>query len=218
MKRYLFILCTVLIAVPVLSQENQDKVKNMAITTNFVPLYVGTSLGGFGANLGYEFAPISQFSTKLTLQYIGFDPLNFYGTSMTLDDDDEGGQIDGRANISLVRVNAEGRWYWDQKYVQGVFLTGGLQYHLLSASVNLNLDDDDIREGGVYNSLGLGIGGGYKALFGRGRAAFALEPSLEYFFVLHSDIQGIRSMEGAILGWLLGIRGFRFNVLFGVAF
>jgi hypothetical protein len=113
MKKIIFLLMVVFLTVPAFAEEEWDGNRQMAITMNPVPLIGGLILGGFGINVGFEFAPIPTASVKANIYYVGFDPVKFVD-----------GNTQGKSNASLFRANLEGRWYPSGNYVSGWFLNG----------------------------------------------------------------------------------------------
>jgi hypothetical protein len=225
MKKIIFFLMLVFLTVSVFAKERWEGDRQIAVTMNPGPLILGQILGGFGINAGFELAPVEWASLKANIYYIGFDPLKLIGEP--IDYDGEGMMQKITSNVSLLRVNLEGRWYLSGNYVSGWFLNGGLQFHQLSASSSfplgdVTLDDTTVGKGkvGIYiTTWGICIGGGYKAIFGKNRAGFVFEPVMDLTIPIYSDIPfGNMGFEGDIIGWLLGIKGLRGGLMFGVAF
>ena len=215
MKKFLMFVIIGVIVFPLFAQEDWGSNRQFAITTNPSPLIIGMVLGGFGLNLGFEYAPIQQFAGKFNIQYVGFDPLKWGG--VVFDGDDS---VNTRLHLYMLRMNLEGRWYPQSRYVHGWFVLGGLQYHRLGASASVSLDDFSANEGAGFDTVGIVAGVGYKAIFGSGRAGFVFEPMLDITFPIFSDIP-FRDMDVIarnMLGILLGVRGVRAGLLFGVAF
>jgi hypothetical protein len=132
------------------------------------------------------------------------------------------------SDVSTLRFSLEGRWYPAQNYLHGFFLSLGLQYHQITGSVSLEIDYDEksydfnIKKG--FNTYGLFAGLGYKAIYGKNRVAFSLEPVLDFAWPISSDIpfadmsDDLGSLASFMVGTALGVRGPRFRLLFGVAF
>jgi hypothetical protein len=231
MKKIIFFPMVVFLTVSAFAGEEWDGNRQIAVTMNPNPMTIGLLLGGFGINAGFEFAPVKWASLKANIYYIGFDPLKFVGEPLVYEDEYGDGYDDGYeeefflptgSNISLFRVNLEGRWYPSGNYVSGLFVNGGLQFHRLSASASFSLSDAEMGKGmmGVYiDTWGVCAGVGYKAIFGKNRVGFVFEPVLDYAWVLHSDIpfKDLGS-GGSMLGWFLGAKGLRGTLMFGAAF
>jgi hypothetical protein len=208
MKKPLVLLIVFLTVIPVFAQEKEEKERRTAITFDPLPLIAGTLLGGFGMNTGFEHAFIRPASVKANIYFIGFNPGNMIDIT----------EINGY--FSMGRFNLMGRWYPLENFVHGWFFNGGMQYHYLMGVI---LYDEKARTGiqEWYNTFGLHLGAGYKAIFGKGRANFVLEPSLDYVFPLYSDLPFMNEVPvitSNYIGWILGIKGFRFELLMGVAF
>jgi hypothetical protein len=219
MKKFLFFPMVAFLTVSIFAKEDWEGSRQTAITLNPNPLITGLLLGGAGINAGFEFAPISWASVKANIYYIGFDFLKFVGDPV-FDDEEIIGP--GSLNISLFRANLEGRWYPSGDYVSGLFLNGGLQFHRISASTSLPISDVNFGKSktSIYiDTWGICFGGGYKAVVGKNRAGFIIEPMLDFTWPLRSDIPFDElGIEGNFLGWLLGVKGLRGSLMFGVAF
>jgi len=208
------VLAVILFAMPVSAEEDRDEEnkRQMAITLSPNPLIIGLFLGGFGINAGFEFAPVSTAAVKANVFYIGFDPVKLIG----LNDDNL------KSLAYMLRVNMEARWYPMAQYVKGFFVNGGVQYHRLSLSAGVSFDTDEEKEsaGGGLNSISICSGLGYKVVIGKEQAGFVIEPNMEFAWDVYSDIpfQNMVPPVSYFLGNVLGIRGFRFNLLFGAAF
>jgi hypothetical protein len=222
MKKILFLLMFVFLSVSVFAKEDWEGSRQIAITMNPNSLVTGLILGGFGINAGVEFAPIRWVSVKANIYYIGFDPFKLIGEPLF--DDVDGEEIFNPIgfNVSLFRANLEGRWYPLGGYVSGWFLNGGLQFHRISASTSFSVSEANLGKGKVgidIDTWGICVGGGYKAVIGKNRAGFVLEPMLDFTWPLRSDIPlNEMGIEGNLLGWMLGVKGLRGSLMFGVAF
>jgi hypothetical protein len=217
MKKITVFLLAMLIAIPVFADEDWEGDRTMAITMSPTPLIIGTVMGGFGINAGFEVSLLKWLSVKGNIYYIGFDPLQFAGFN-EIEIEGEGTYT---SNVSLFRANAEARYYPDGGYLKGWFLNGGVQFHRLSASARVTSDEmpGAYAEAGIgFNTLGICAGTGYKLIFGKGRVGFVLEPSLDYTFPLFTEIPQAGDFADVIVGSLLGTRGFRASLLFGAAF
>lgn len=211
MKKFMFFMIIVFLAAPLFSQESWEDNRRIAITLDPNPMIFGLLLGGFGVEAGLEYAFAQQFAVKGIVRYWGFDPIKWFG-------DD----LDGvKSNFSVFRANAEGRWYPSQCYVHGFFLNTGLQYDLFSASGSYYANTGTrVSLGEGWNTLSIYGGLGYKAVFGKGRVAFIMEPTLDFIWPLYSDIpfSDMGTLAGNLVGWALGVKLVRAGLLFGIAF
>jgi len=186
----------------------------MAVAARISPLLLGSLLNGFGVDAGFEFAPVPLASVRANIRYLGFSPANFGFVSY----DEEDGTNSANARLSLIRFNLEGRWYPGGNYVQGWFLSGGLQFQRFAASASLFVDDAELSGGIGMNTWSAFVGLGHKFVFrSQHRAAFMIEPILDLGWRLASDIPS-EVFAVPFTGWAMGANGLRFSVLFGVAF
>jgi hypothetical protein len=205
MKKSLLFLLAALIVVPAFGSDNWDGKRRSAITLDLAPLFVSTFTGGVGISVGYEYAPFNQFGIKLN------------GHFFSIDDPSE--LVDGAHADSILtsfRLSLEGRWYFSsRRYARGLFTNGGFQFQRLDGTFSI----DGKQYGDGYNALGFILGLGYKAVIGRNRSAFVLEPTFDYVWPLYSKlIYDLNPSTANNVSWLLGIRGFRFGLNVGVAF
>jgi hypothetical protein len=217
MKKITVFLLALLTVIPVFAEEGESEGnKTMAITASPGPLIIGTVLGGFGINAGFEISLLKLLSVKGNIYYLGFDPLKFVGYSEI---EADGNSYTG--NVSLFRANAEARYYPAGEYLEGWFVNAGVQYHRISASARVKHDEmpGAYEEAGIgFNTFGICVGGGYKLIFETGRVGFVLEPVLDFTWPLFTEIPRFNDFTDVIIGSLLGIRGFRAGLLFGAAF
>jgi hypothetical protein len=219
MKKTTVFLLAMLIAIPVFADESWEGDRTMAITMSPTPLIIGTVMGGFGINAGFELALLKSVSVKGNLYYIGFDPLKFVGFNDDMMGFEEGGTI--TSNVSLFRVNAEARYYPEGEYLKGWFVNGGVQFHRISASARVTSDGvpGAYAESGIgFNTFGACAGIGHKLIFGTNRVGFVLEALLDYTHPFFTEIPLAGDFSDVVIGSLLGTRGFRASLLFGVAF
>jgi hypothetical protein len=207
MKKVLagLILCTAIL-VPAFTQME------VGVSFDPVPLITGLVLGDFGISTGFEYASARAVSTKINVYYLGMNIAAF--TDLT-----DGTDL----KISLFRVNLEGRWYPEAEYIKGFFLNGGLQYHLMSGIAKIVDENGSLIGGsGNLNTLGLYGGIGYKIIFGSTqKVGFFLEPAMDFIWPLYSDIPFTEIKPLAIsnyLGWIMGVKLFRFGLIMGAAF
>ena len=202
MKKVVLFLVIIAMAAPVFAQDmgtvNWDGNRRMAVMINPLPLFIVPMIGGFGIGAGFEYAPSPFFSIKPFVNILNLNQRNFW------DEEDND-------SLFMLRFSTEARWYPLGNFVHGLFTNLGLQYHLL----NQNLTDVDI---GTFHTLGIFWGVGYKFVWGRSRAAFVVEPTIEHSWVLTTSIPEIDPLVDHAIGWLLGIRWFRVGLKVGVAF
>ena len=192
-------------------RERWDGNRQMAVGVRISPFLVGSLLGGFGLDAGFEFAPLRAASVRANVRYIGFTPFIFE----FVDYEDSGS---ASARLSMLRFNLEGRWYPGRNYLQGWFLSGALQFQRLAASGSIFVNDEELAGGIGMNTLSAFAGLGYKIVFRSSqRAAFMMEPILDLGWRIASDIpREILSIP--FTGWMMGTNGLRFSLLFGAAF
>jgi len=211
------LISVIMLAAPVFAQEERegwDDNRRMALGMRISPLLMGSLLGGFGIDTGFEFAPVSIASVRANVRFLGFSPANFGFVSY----DEENGTGSVNARLSLLRLNLEGRWYPGGNYVQGWFLGGALQFQRIAASASLFVDDAELSGGIGMNTWSAFVGIGHKIVFRSSqRAAFMIEPILDLGWRLASDIPG-DVLAIPFTGWMMGTNGLRFSVLFGAAF
>ena len=199
----------VVLSVPVFAQDEWANNRRMAIHTNIAPLILGSLLGGFGVEAGFEYAPISSFSTKVNFSYTGFDPSRFDLVEV----EHKAGFT--RLGLSLFRVNLEGRWYPQKHYLSGWFVGGNAQFYRILAipAAAFTIDDKEINNG-IVDTWSLFATVGYKVVFrSKQRAAFFIEPVLDLGWKIYSDLP-----DTPFLAWLLGGARVRFNLTLGAAF
>jgi len=206
MKKLFLLTTIVAFAVPAFAGEARERWegdRRMAVTTSITPLVVGAFSGGFGVDVGFEYAFTRSLSAKVNFRFINLDPFNFD----FVDSEDS-----FRPRASQLRFNLEGRWYPQENFVQGLFLKGNLQFQRLSSSGSLSWDDEEMDT--LINTFSAFAGLGYKAVFGSTRRhAFVMEPILDVGWRVVSDWAFVPP-----LGYILGTAGVRFRLLFGVAF
>jgi hypothetical protein len=226
LKKLIIFLVIAVVAVPAFSQAGR---RQMAANVNLNPLVASVFLSGWGIEGGLEYAVIRPISVKANALYATTNPLKAAGGLDNLGVDFGGVGVDASISVSALRFSLEGRWYPAQNYLEGFFVGGGLQFHRLMASGSLSISYEgeserfDATEG--MNTFGVFAGLGYKAVFGKSRVAFTLEPVLDFAWPIMSDIpfkdmnDGLGSdMAGNVAGWALGVLGPRFRLLFGLAF
>jgi len=121
-----------------------------------VPLFA--IIGGFGLDVGFEYAITPFASARLNVRYLVFG----------LFDEDT-------ARFSALRLALEGRWYPQGNAPQGWFVSGSAQFDIFFDPFHRFL------------SFSVFAGGGYKAIFGSGqRGAFVVEPRLDFGLPLFS--------------------------------
>jgi hypothetical protein len=218
-KITVFLLAMLMMVIPVFADKEWEGDRTMAITMSPTPLIIGTIMGGFGLNAGFELALHKSIAVKANLYYIGFDPLQFIGFSDDMMGLEEGGTI--TSNVSLFRANAEARYYLDGMYLEGWFINLGAQFHRISASARVTLDEmpGAYAETGIgFNTFGVCAGAGYKMILGTGRVGFVMEASLDYTHPIFTEIPQAGDFSDFIVGSLLGTKGFRASLIFGAAF
>ena len=165
--------------------------RRAAITLNTVPMVIGSLLGGFGIGTSFEYAFSSNASIRGGIYYVGFN-IGVSGNDY---------------RFSLGRFNLDMRWYPSHRYVRGFFLSGGAQFHRIAGGAE------------SFNSVGVVTGLGHKAAFGgQNRTLFFIEPSVDIVWSVYSQLLPDDPLAAGFLGTLLGIRGPRFNLAFGLAF
>jgi len=205
----------VLLAAPAFAQEERERWdgnRQMAVAMRVSPLLIGSLLGGFGIDAGFEFAPLQAASVRANVRYVGFSPFIF---DFVYYEEDAGS---ARARLSMLRFNLEGRWYPGRNYVQGWFLSGALQFQRLMASGSIFVDDTELSEGIGMNTWSAFAGLGYKIVFRSSqRAAFIMEPAIDVGWRLASEIPH-EVLSIPFTGWMMGTNGLRFSLLLGAAF
>jgi hypothetical protein len=225
LKKLVIVLVIVMAAIPAFSQDWRGN-RQMAANVNFNPLVLGLALKGGGIEGGFEYAFMRSFSAKANVMYATADPIKAATDLGGISLGGIGGSLS--SDVSARRFSLEGRWYPAENYLHGFFVSLGLQYHQITGSASLEIDYDgksyefNIKEG--FNTFGPFAGVGYKAIFGRNRLAFSLEPVLDIAWPFSSDINFDRmsddlgGLASLMVGTALGVRGPRFRLLFGVAF
>jgi hypothetical protein len=215
MKKIFVLLAVFMIVSPIFAQrsamEGLDDLgessgdKQFAVLLNPLPLVFGIIAGGFGFEMGVEYAPVQMASVKGSIYYIGFDPTKWFNVDTS-----------GNANFSILRVSLEGRWYPAEQYVKGFFLNGGFYYHQVNAALKW--------EGGNFgtglSTWGFYLGLGSKRVTGNGRVSFSFEPTIDLTWPLSSEIpfDELDVFSSNLLGWALGVKLIRFGWRMGVAF
>jgi len=167
----------------------------MAVTTSVVhPLGFGIGMGGFGFDVGFEFAFDREFSTRFGLRYLAFP------------DPDTGDRF------SLFRLSWDGRLYPQGNYLRGWFISIGTQFQSTS-------ETSPAGEAMRANTVSFFAGGGYKAIFGAGQTgpAFVLEPTLDVGWRISPYLFGADALSSTD-GWIRGTNGPRFRLPVGMAF
>jgi len=160
----------------------------MALTVSVTVPIIAIVSGGFGMEVGFEYAITPSASARLSARYMGF-------------------RGDGEM-LSMFRIALEGRWYPQGNALQGWFVSGSAQMDAISP-----FGDNDF-EG---SRISVFAGGGYKAVFeGSQSPAFFVEPRLDFGLPLNLLVSGDFSWWLAYL--LLGMGGPRFSVPIGVTF
>ncbi|MDR2702342.1 MAG: hypothetical protein LBB72_07920 [Spirochaetaceae bacterium] len=210
MKKILVFLAVFIIAAPVFAQAEWDGEQKMAVTFNPFPFIGGLLLRGVGIDAGLEYAPVSMASVKTSFYFFKFDPTKWFDTSSDSSNYD----------IHFLRFSLEGRWYPSQEYVKGFFLNGGLFFHQFGVSASMNYSGADFSGSDSLNTFGLYIGAGNKMVYGSGRVAFVMEPTLDFAWPLYSDIpfDKMDIISSNFVGWCLGVKLLRFGFRLGVAF
>ena len=213
---FLSMIIAILAAAGLSAQTAWEGNRRMAVMINPIPLVLGTAIGGFGLEAGFEYAPAPQFSVKTGVYYMGYF-YNLYDYTTA-----NGGN--SSTGMYTMRVSLEGRWYPNEDSVHGLFLNGGFQYHRLGGSYSITVYDYGGQETSTgqsqgYNTYCIYLGVGYKAIFGKNRAGFAMEPTLDFVGPLYSEIPfGGDLASNNLAGWVLGIKMFRLGIAFGAAF
>jgi hypothetical protein len=217
MKKVFVLLAVFMIVSPVFAQrsamEGLDGLgessvdRQFAVLLNPLPLVIGLVAGGFGFEMGVEYAPVEMASVKASVYYFGFDPTKFFAAEQT---------SGAKADLSLFRVSLEGRWYPAEQYVKGFFLNTGFYYHQVSADVKY----EGANFGAGLGTWGIYIGLGTKKISGNGRVAFSFEPTVDLTWPLSSEIpfDQMGTFAGNFVGWALGVKLIRFGWRMGVAF
>jgi hypothetical protein len=214
MKKVIFLLGIVFLSNSVFAQETWEYNRRNAITLNPGAFIIGTTVEGFGIGLAYERAFTQQFTTKVNGYFFGYEAGTGYNSTES--------RVDGFT--ATVMAALEGRWYPLSRYLEGVFVNGGLQYHLLAGTVAFY----DYYEGrdriyrGTSSTVSFFTGLGYKVVFGKNRFGLTLEPTVDYIWPFFSNIPfdfRDEAMDHSSLRMAgMGIKGVRLGLQIGVAF
>lgn len=195
---------------PAFGQEQDafDGNRRMAVTVNPFPILYAPVYDGYGVDLAYEYAILPAASIRFAFSYasIDLDPGN-----LTLDNDE--------ATAILLNAGVTGRWYWQEKYVEGWFVSGGFQFQLGNPNSNalfedpLDLDDDEwIYAFSAYPGVG------FKWIFpSKYRVAFSVEAMASIGFLITSTMSRSQQMDLPAT-WLLGTTGPRTSLYLGISF
>jgi hypothetical protein len=202
MKKIFVFLTVIALAVPVFAQnDGKDWTGNRrtAVYADPTLFLVGPLFGVMGGAAGVEVASLKSFSLCTRI---------FYVSSISWEDID----------AHILYTSLEARWYPERNYVQGFFLSGGLQYHLFSAEYGFS--DGEIEPGASYHAFGFLGGVGYKFVFGKKQFGFFLEPSLYYAWPIKTNIpfDETDKYSGNVMAMMLGIKFARPSLIFGLAF
>jgi hypothetical protein len=214
MKKIIFLFGLVFLTYSVFAQESWEYNRRNAVTLNPGAFIVGTLAEGFGIGIAYERSFSSQFSAKANMYFLGYEAGKGYNQAES--------RVDGYTVTGMLAL--EGRWYPMARFLEGIFLNAGLQYHLLAGTVAFY--DYSIGRDRQFNqassTLGFYTGVGYKVVFGKSRFGLALEPTIDYIWSFYSNIP--YSYRDDVLDHsslsmtAMGVKGVRIGLQVGVAF
>jgi hypothetical protein len=213
MKKLLVLFIVLFVAIPGFARDDdqaadKEDSKRAAVTINPNTFLLATISEGAGMSIGFEYGFTRAFSTKLEAYFMAFQPGSIY--SSAINDED---------NVAVTfRGALEARWYPLGKAIEGLFANAGFQYQQVLGDFTLEeyeyiSGQDQYTKFKGDMALGMSLGAGYKFVFGKGRAAFVLEPTLDVVWSYHLGKKADTSGN-----WLLGMNGVRTTVNLGVAF
>jgi hypothetical protein len=214
MKKVILFLGIVLLASSVFAQEKWEYNRRNAVTLNPGAFIIGTTVEGFGIGIAYERAFAQQFTVKTNGYFLGYEAGKGHNSTES--------RVDGFTATGMLALEA--RWYPLARFLEGIFASGGFQYHLLAGTVAFY----DYHEGrdrefrGAASTVSFFTGLGYKVVFGKKRFGLALEPTIDYIWPFYSNVprpfrdDGIDHSTLSMSG--MGIKGVRLGLQIGVAF
>ena len=180
MKKIFLLIALFAIVVPAFARDDWSGNRRMAVTVHT------TLWGPAGIGFGFEYALAPNVSIKIRVLY---------------------GLGRGTGNAFL-GFNLDGRWYPRGNYVQGWFLSGGLQFLLSFADPSIRGEDR------ASNALSAFVGTGYKLILGSDE----VRPAFVYEMAAEAGWRIIHDGADPMTSWLLGMSGPRFRFPIGVAF
>jgi hypothetical protein len=214
MKKLIPLLSLVFMAGSVFAQESWEYNRVNAVTFNPGALIVGASVEGIGIGLAFEHSFTPMFSAKANAYFLGHEAGKGYNSTES--------RVNGFTATGMFAI--EGRWYPMARNLEGVFINGGLQYHLLTGTVAFydSYDGIDRQFHKTFSTVGLFTGLGYKVVFGKNRFGLSLEPTIDYIWSFYSNIpyeyRDDMINHSALTLTGMGIKGIRFGFQIGVAF
>jgi len=205
MKTFVFVIALAVLAVPAFGQERDGSgyERRMAVTVNPMPLLSSAIFDGYGIDLGFEYALKPAVSLRLGARF----------ANIRVDDGAAGYEEEW---ASLFAVSLDGRWYPQQNFISGWFLSAGIQGMLAPSSAAPLLTGEE-GDGSMLHAVSFFPGVGHKWVFrSPRRAAFALEGMVDIGFLLTANVP--RNGPDLPPSWMLGSTGPRASVFLGAAF
>jgi hypothetical protein len=214
MKKIIFLLGIMFLTNSAFAQESWEYNRRSAITINPGAFIVGTVTDGFGIGIAFEHSFTPQFSTKANAYFLEHEARKGFYPPVS--------RVEGHTIMGMFAV--EGRWYPLARYLEGVFINGGFQYHLIGGTVAFHDYNDEIDRQfrRTFSTASLFTGLGYKVVFGKNRFGLALEPTIDYIWPFYTNLpyshrDDIMDHSGLSVT-AMGIKGIRFGFQIGAAF
>jgi hypothetical protein len=232
-KLFTFLIILSIIVIPAFAQNNNQTAngennRRAAVTINPNTFILAASNDGGGISMGLELALSSQFSAKVQGYFVALEPSSFYNFYYDT--------VKSDPPTLSYRFSLEGRWYpLEQAPIEGLFTYFGAQYQAIEGkltregyeypSIEGDLDlapatspvYKEVTKNISEDTLGLFFGVGYKFIFGKNRRGFVIEPVVDYIYSIHFN-KPDDYKEYLSNYQMLGMRGFRSTVFFGMAF
>ena len=182
----------------------------MAVTMNPFPLIItplDSHHSGLGIGFGLEYAFLDSFSARFAVSYASLDLDQ--AKLLNLEDDE--------AQASIVNISLEGRWYPQQRFVEGWFFSAGFSFQLASPEAIPIMEGAHVDLGEEWvHTLSVFPGLGYKWIFRSfSRVGLSVEAMTDLGFTVLSNAP--RAYLELPSSWQMGMTGTRVGIVFGVS-
>ena len=183
MKRIIFLLFFIFVVIFSAFSQEKEKQLNNAPFINFGPLLTGIMNDGFGITLGYEVAPLKQFSVVNSATFLQYQ----------VDADNQ------NTDILTVGYNLVGRLYPLSSAVDKLFIGCGFNYTFIHGEIN------EKKNGNMWSPV---IELGWKFIFPHNffaelslgyKPKFSADVDVSKYYINKPEPKGVE--YGLSLGW-----------------